>query len=281
MDLTHLAWISDAPGGQDWLDALPALIEAVTAEWSLTLGPPFRDAHLSFTAPVRGADGVSAVLKVQYPHRECIHEAVALEAWSGRGAVNLLQVDRRRHALLLEHCDPGHSLSSASSALDTLIHLVPRLWLVVDGPFDRLSDEARRWLARLQDPALRPGLDPRLADHAVGALRELASSQGEPVLLHQDLHSGNVLSANREPWLVIDPKPLVGEREFAVAPVVRDAALGFSSAEVRHRFDRLCSEWNLDRDRARGWTIGQTMAWAEEPFVERHEQIVRWLLGEA
>ncbi len=280
MDLTHLAWISDAPGGQDWLDALPVLIEAVTSSWVLTLGPSFRDAHLSFTAPARCADGGSAVLKIQYPHRECVHEAAALEAWSGRGAVNLLRVDPYRYALLLERCDPGSSLAHAPNALDTLIHLVPRLWLTVDGPFDRLRDEAGRWMDRLQDPTLRPALDRRLVDHAVGVLRELAPSQGAPVLLHQDLHSGNVLSATREPWLVIDPKPLVGEREFAVAPVVRDAELGFSATEVRYRCDRLCAEWNLDRDRARGWTIGQTMAWAEEPFVERHQQIVRWLLGE-
>ena len=280
VDLTHLAWISDVFGGSDWLDALPRLIELVTTEWSLTLGPPFPDAHLSFAAPVQCADGSSAVLKIQYPHRECVHEAAALDAWSGRGAVSVFRVDRDRHALLLERCEPGHSLAHAANPLASLIGLVPRLWLAVDGPFDLLADEAARWCERLQDSTRNDGLDPRLADQAVGALRELVASQNESVLLHQDLHAGNVLAATREPWLAIDPKPLVGEREFSVAPIVRDAALGFSSVEVRRRLDRLCEAWDFDRDRARGWTIGQTMAWAEAPFIERHEQVVRWLLGE-
>ena len=280
VDLTHLAWISDAPGGSDWLEALPRLIEAVTTGWSVTLGPPFPDAHLSYAAPVQCADGSSAVLKIQFPHRECVHEAAALEAWSGRGAVSVFRTDRDRHALLLERCEPGHSLVHATNPLDALIDLVPRLWRAVDGPFDRLGDEAERWCEHLQDQTRLGGRNPRLVDHAVGALRELASTEGEAVLLHQDLHAGNVLAATREPWLAIDPKPLVGEREFSVAPIVRDAALGFSSAEVRYRLERLCEAWDFDRDRARGWTIGQTMAWAEAPFVERHEQIVRWLLGE-
>ena len=279
VDLSHLAWISDAPGGSDWLEALPRLIEAVTTGWSVTLGPPFPDAHLSYAAPVQCADGSSAVLKIQFPHRECVHEAAALDAWSGIGAVSVLRVDLDRHALLLERCEPGHSLARAAIPLGALIDLVPRLWLAVDGPFDLLADEAARWCEHLQDSTRTTGLHPRLVDHAVGALCELVSSQGETVLLHQDLHSGNVLAATREPWLAIDPKPLVGERDFAVAPIVRDAALGFSSVEVRRRLDRLCEAWNLDRDRALGWTIGQTMGWAEAPFIERHEQVVRWLLG--
>ena len=82
------------------------------------------------------------------------------------------------------------------------------------------------------------------------------------MLLHQDLHGDNVLAAEREPWLAIDPKPLVGEREFGVAPIVRSRELGHSRRDVLYRFDRLVSELGLDRERARGWTIGQTIAWA-------------------
>ena len=54
---------------------------------------------------------------------------------------------------------------------------------------------------------------------AVGLLRDLGPSQSSSVLFHQDLHGDNVLAAAREPWLVIDPKPLVGEREFSAAPI--------------------------------------------------------------
>jgi streptomycin 6-kinase len=109
----------------------------------------------------------------------------------------------------------------------------------------------------------------------------LASSQGEQVLLHQDLHGDNVLAAGREPWLVIDPKPLAGEREFGLAPIVRATEFGHSRAQMWYRLDKLTAELGLDRERALGWTVGQTVAWAfeEDGWVsDTHPDVVRWLL---
>ena len=59
--------------------------------------------------------------------------------------------------------------------------------------------------------------------------------------------------------VVIDPKPLVGEREFAVAPIVRSFELGERRRDVLYRLHRLTGELGLDRARARGWTIAQTV----------------------
>jgi streptomycin 6-kinase len=103
------------------------------------------------------------------------------------------------------------------------------------------------------------------------------------VLVHQDLHAGNVLRAAREPWLAIDPKPLRGEREFSLAPVVRGFELGSGRAAVLHRLDRLCGELGLDRRRAAGWAFVQTLAWSIDPdgsvWTEMFE-IARWLRDE-
>jgi streptomycin 6-kinase len=74
---------------------------------------------------------------------------------------------------------------------------------------------------------------------------------------------------------VIDAKPLVGEREFAVAPIVRSRELGESKRDVLHRFDRLTEELALDRERARGWTIAQTVAWSNGSW---HDSVAEWLL---
>ena len=125
--------------------------------------------------------------------------------------------------------------------------------------------------------------EPQLLAAAVEALEELGPTQAEGVLLHQDLHADNVLAAEREPWLVIDPKPVVGERAFAVAPIVRSWELGHSREAVLYRFDRLTAELDLDRDRARGWTIGQTLAWAlsDAHLHQRHIDSARWLLEAA
>jgi streptomycin 6-kinase len=186
--------------------------------------------------------------------------------------------------MLLERCEPGTPLCAAGSevALDVIGALLPRLSKPAGEPFHLLADEAAWWASYLPgqwEESRRP-FERRLLDAAVAALRELPPTQGDHVLLNQDLHADNVLAAQRERWLLIDPKPLVGEREFALAPVVRGAELGHSRRDVLHRLDRLTSDLSLDRERARGWTIGQTLAWAYEGgrWSDEHLDVVRWLL---
>jgi len=225
------------------------------------------------------ADGTQAVLKVQKPHRESEHEAAALELWDGDGAIVLLDQDPEEHVLLLERCIPGTPLSEIGqeAAFDVFVELLPRLWKPAGEPFRPLADEAAWWAEYL--PGQDWGSDRELLDAALEALRNLPGTQGEPVLVNQDLHADNVLAAQREPWLVIDPKPLAGEREFAVAPIVRSSELGHSKRDVLYRFDRLTSELGLDRERARGWTIAQTVAWASDSdYSTTHLETVRWLL---
>jgi streptomycin 6-kinase len=261
---------------------LDAIVARACRAWSLEIaGPPFPGAQVSFVLPVRRADGSDAVLKVQFPHRECVHEAAALRCWDGNGAVRLLDHDAGHHALLLERCVPGDHLAAVGgpAALDALVDMMPRLWIPATAPFDTLADEAGRWGEHLADPESRAGAADDLVDIAIGLLRDLAASATESVLLHQDLHAENVLAATREPWLAIDPKPLVGDRAFSAAPVVRSSELGTSRSDVFYRLDRLCGDLDLDRSRAIGWTVAQTVAWRVDSTQPAWgDQLVRWLL---
>jgi streptomycin 6-kinase len=223
------------------------------------------------------------VLKIQWPHRESEHEAAALELWNGDGAIRLVARDERRDALLLERCRPGTPLGrlGPEATLDVLIGLLPRLWLPARPPFRSLGEEASWWVSYLPAEWERIGrpYEQELLEAAVSALEELAPTQGEQVLVHQDLHGDNVLAAEREPWLAIDPKPLVGEREFGLASIIRSPELGHSERALRRRLDRLTSELGLDRDRARKWALGQTIAWACGRDVQvTHVETARWLL---
>ncbi len=249
--------------------------------------PAFADGNASLALPATLTDGTPVVLKIQFPHLESTYEAAALELWNGDGAVRLLAYDDTRHALLVERCVPGTHLSeiSADAALDVMIGLVPRLWKPAGPPFRTLETEAEQWIEHLPAEWREAGqpFEQSLLDTVIRMLDELAHSQGEQVLLHQDLHGDNVLRAEREPWLTIDPKPLVGERELGVAPIVRSSELGHSPKAVRGRLARLVAELDLDAERARWWTITQTLAWAfDGPRVlEGHLDVVRWLLEDA
>ena len=261
-----------------WRREAPRLAAELAADWGLTLGASYVPGAAGHVVRAERADGTRAVLKLFWPHREAEQEADALERWDGDGAVQLLARDDDRHALLLERCEPGTFLSAAPDPVGVLIGLLPRLWKPADG-FRTLADEARHWLEEGDLAALPPG---RLRDSAIRLLGELVPTQGEPVLVHQDLHADNVLAAEREPWLVIDPKPLAAEREFSAAPIVRSGELGHSKRDVRYRLDRLCAELGLDRGRVRGWTIAQTVAWlGGSSIVPSHLETLEWLLEDA
>ena len=273
---TRLDWLKASEHGRAWLDALPRAVEESAAHWRLRLEEPFPYAFTSLAIPARMEDGRDVVLKVQHVDRETEHEALALRRWNGDGAVLLLDRFPVRDALLLERCIPGTPLRP-DVAVDVLIGLLPRLWKpATSPPFRTLADEAAHWAASL---GARRQFNPRLVDAALDAIRDLATSQGEQVLLHQDLHGWNVLAAQREPWLAIDPKPLVGEREFGLAPIIRSLELGSGRREVLHRLDQLTSDLGLDRERALRWCIAQTVAWSvEKGGVPDHVQVVEWLL---
>ena len=280
-----LAWCKSSPEGRAWLARLPGLVDASAAAWSLTLAEPFPYAFASLAFPAVRPDGSPAVLKIAFPDRESEHEAAALELLDGDGSVRLLAFDADSRALLLERAEPGTPLKELEPdrALDVLIDLLPRLWKPAGAPFRSLADEAAWWAGSLPGDYERAGrpFDPRILEAALEAIAKLSGSQGEQVLVNQDMHADNVVRARREPWLLIDPKPLTGEREFGIAAIVRGHELGHGREAVLHRLDRLCRELHLDRERARGWALAQTIAWAtdDDGAEEEHVEVARWLMG--
>jgi hypothetical protein len=155
--------------------------------------------------------------------------------------------------------------------LAVVIDLLPRLWVKAGPPFKSLTDEAKEWATDLQADWIAGGrrCEQKLIDATAEFLDHLPTTQGEQVLVHQDLHGDNVLRAMREPWLVIDPKPLTAEREFSLAPIIRSFEFGHSRRKVVHRLDRLSAELQLDQDRVRQWVIAQTIAWSFDKRLRR------------
>lgn len=279
-----LAWLREVEDGRAWLSALPALIAEACSLWSLELGEPYEGSHVSLVLPAERDGASPLVLKLQFPHSESDHEAVALRVWDGNGAVRLIDHAPDISALLLDRCVPGTHLADAGSeaAIPVLATLVRRLCVAMTEPFTALADEARRWADNLQprwEEAGRP-FELHLIERAIELLRALAETQGEQVLVHQDLHAHNVLRAERGAWLAIDPKPVHGEIEFALAPIVRSFELGHSRQDVLHRLDQLSDLVGVDRARARDWCFAQTVAWSIEGRAcqRAHVETARWLL---
>ena len=269
----RLGWWRGRTGGAAWLESLPRLAEECAERWSLRLGEPFGQGHVSLTAPVTLSDGGQAVLKLNFPEEESAYEADALTHWRGEGAVRLLEVDRERNALLIERAGPGTSLWEVEDDEEaTLIaaSVLRRLWLrppPEDHPFRLLAAEAERWTAQLRSDweALGRPFEQRLVDAAAAAARELAGSQAKLAVCHQDLQGSNVLKARREPWLAIDPKPVVAEPAFDVASLLRDRRWSIGRATIQRRLDLLAAELDLNRDRMQGWGLVHALHWGVGP----------------
>jgi streptomycin 6-kinase len=280
---TALVWLQNSESGRAWLRELPSRAARVAEKWQLQLEPPYPQSFVSIVFPASLRDGTPAVLKLQWPHPESEYEHEALRLWSGHGAVKLLAFDAEEHALLLERCEPGDHLSTVhpDHALEVLAELLPRLWVPAGRPFRTLAEECADWRRQLPSQwelAGRP-FERAMLDATLEAMDQLSTSQRDQVLVHQDLHGDNILRAGREPWLAIDPKPLAGEREFSLAPIIRSREFGHGRTAVVHRLDTLSSSLGLDRERCRLWTLVQTLAWAFEGTVadDTHIETARWL----
>jgi streptomycin 6-kinase len=279
-----LEWWRDEPGGREWLASLSRIVERCAEQWSLTLEAPFEPAHISLVVPGTLPNGHHVVLKVNFPDEESEHEADALAHWRGRGAVQLVANDHSLRALVIERCIPGEQLWSVEDdeeATRIAASVLLELWrsTPADAPYRRLEDEAARWADELpRDWAgLGKPFERHLVDEAVGACRELGRDQGERVVLHQDFHGGNVLRAERAPWLAIDPKPLLGEREFDVASLLRDRRDDLGSPDdarrIRRRLDILEDQLGLDRERMRRWGVAHALAWGVSADTLEDEMI--------
>ena len=216
---------------REWLDALPRLVAECAALWDLELEEPY-DTPGSLVVPA-GA----AVLKLNAPsHFEADHEADALACWDGRGAVRLLARDDERRALLLERCVPGGTLAEANvdEWLDrgrapraTARHAASRAPIPPARRRGRPLGRGGAATMGRRRAAVR-AVAPRRRARRVPQRRPRASR-----LVNQDLHGWNVLRSEREPWLVIDPKPLVGERELDGVGPLRNAGFSGDSGVVR------------------------------------------------
>jgi streptomycin 6-kinase len=266
-----LMWLRAEEGGQEWLERLPQLVNECADRWKLRLGPPYRG-EVSYVAPATTASGSDVVIKINFPSHESEHESAALRHWGGRGAVRLLDDYVRSRALLLERCRPGTTLWEERERVATgaMGDVLARLWErpAPAGPFRSLVDAAGIWSDHLHvayERAEAP-FETSLLDGALCFIATARPAHSSDVVLHQDLHGGNVLRRGGD-WVAIDPKPLAGERAFDLASYVRDRRDRLrddhdSEAVVRERLEHLCSVLDVDRDRAQGWAFAHALAWS-------------------
>ena len=261
------------PERMAWLKRLPGALHDLERRWSIELGAPIDgdEVTCSWVAPVARADGSTAIIKIGMPHMEAMHEIHGLRFWDGDPTVWLLEEDVDRNAMLMERCEPGTVLRARSEPEQDVVmaRMLRRLWRTPaePHPFRPLTTMLDHW----SESTLKKEeqwFDPGLVREALRLFHELPRTASRQVLLATDLHAGNVLEAQREPWLVIDPKPFVGDPAY-------DATQHLFNCEKRLRADplglvqRFADLLEVDSERVRLWLFARASADWINPEVAR------------
>jgi streptomycin 6-kinase len=279
--------------GRAFVADLPRRVAEFVQRWRLRIdGPPMYGLCALVLPVVRAGvtpfeGGTPAVLKLQFLDEESVGEPVALRVWDGDGVVRLLEHDPVTDSLLLERLDASRTLTHVPDSRAAVLVIARLLARLTSAPapegIRRLGDISRVMLEevpaaleRIPNPVRR-----RLVADCAAAVREVAAEPGDR-LLHWDLHYANVLASDREPWLAIDPKPLAGDPGFELFPALHNR---FDPDEILWRFDAMTGVLDLERERARAWTLGrvlQSILWDTKdgrPLSPDHLEIGRQLRG--
>jgi streptomycin 6-kinase len=256
-----------------WIGSAPALLDELTARWELSIEDPPDDGSDAYTVAALRHGGRPVLLRLTYPDGWFQDEVAALASWNGEGAVELIDHDPRG-AQLLARVQPGTSLRDALSgdplpdaeaeddAMSIAAGVLERLWITGPASVRTVADEVGEWVRTMPGRHALAGRPfPReLIDEAAAYVRDLLATPAKAVLLHGDLHLGNVRRST-DGHVAVDPKPLVGEREFDASAMIRDTpeALTEARAEgrrrVQHRFDVVADRLGLDRTRLQMWSF--------------------------
>ncbi|MFE2019081.1 aminoglycoside phosphotransferase family protein [Streptomyces sp. NPDC059499] len=251
----------EGDAGAAWLAVLPTVVDELLARWDCVPDGEVMHGGVGIIVPVLRRDGGTAVLKVSFPHPGNVHEPDAFAAWGGRGAVLLHERHDESFAMLLERVRAS-TLAEVEDD-DEVVTVAGRInrRLAVPAPpgLPRLREQAESWEEQLRRDAeeLTHALSPHVVDAAVATVRELGRVQPD-TLVHGDLHGGNILRADREPWLAVDPKGYAGDPAYDGGTLLKSRALTMLGADdlgrsVHRALDAFAEAAELDRVRVRRW----------------------------
>ena len=256
--------------GRAWLDRLPSILAACEERWNMTIGAPVENLSFNYVASAVLADGTEVILKTGLTD-EFPSQPEALRHFDGHGMVQMLAYDEHDKAMLMERLKPGTSLRAVEddeAAISAATAVMCRLWRPLPEqhyPFPTVSDWGKDF-ARVREQ-YDGGTGPfpaAMFDRAEKLYAELCASMAEPVLLHGDLHQDNILAAEREPWLAVDPKGVIGEPVYEVGSILRNFWPDILSVPdprslIARRIDQFSEELGFDRERIYNWGFSQAV----------------------
>jgi streptomycin 6-kinase len=243
-----------------WLSGLTDLIAELRQRWRLELDEPGVETDARYVLQAR-RDGDRLILELSYPDGWWAETTRALEAWHGDGVLRLFDHDARGARSLEDH-EPAAPPPDEPAALRDACAVARRLWIQAPDGITAVAAEVRVWASELQERHVRAGrpFEPELVRAATELFSTLGPTQGDRVLLHGDLRLASIALAD-DRRVALDPQPLVGEREFDAASLLRDTPgdlivdMNDGRQRVKTRFEVLIDELGCNANRLKGWAF--------------------------
>ena len=251
--------------GREWFRSLPEVVTILSEKWQL------RDVceieGMSWNYVISAYSGIygDVIIKIGYALDEVLAEVRALQHFDGRGMIRLLAVDEGHHAIMLKRAKPGMTLNDLCPekfelALRHYISTVQDLYYT-EAKKKETFPHIRDWLKAMDQVKDNPKMPQDILRKAMALRDELLSSAQKEYVLHGDLHYGNVIS-DRDGWVAIDPKGVVGELVFEVAAPS-------------------CFEWilgrNIPKTAMRKKFLHQVTTLSEKLAIITQQRIANWL----
>ncbi len=253
--------------GKKWLKDLPQIIKQYEQSWGIIVFPPYYLSY-NYVAPAKTRAGKNAVIKISFPqNNEFRTELGALKFYNGAGAIKVLEADLENGVMLLEKAEPGDrvrditperkKVSITASVLKKLHKPVPKK-LAFSFPdileWGKAFDRYKKKFSNLNGPVPQ-----WMLGKAEEIFKGYPKENKEQVLLHGDLHSDNILSSERG-WLIIDPKGVIGEREFELGAYLRNPIYDYPKGSdykelTTRRIIQFAEELDFDRERILNWAF--------------------------
>ncbi len=239
--------------GEEWLKKIPRITVELQEHWGLKELDPVHDMTYHYIVKALYKDDIRVVVKIGYDTDLLKCEWECLKLYHGHGAVRVLDYCFRSHAILLQQAKPGTPLKNRypmeeGKVMDAYVEVLDKLLSVKGyGIHNNLAD----WLSALNNSSG----DVFKKGRVVG--ERLLHSIKKSYLLHGDLHLKNILR-HGDNWLAIDPKGVIGEREFEAAAFnfIADTEIEGATKELLlQRIRALAEKGNFSFERLRDWTF--------------------------
>ncbi|WP_141433883.1 aminoglycoside phosphotransferase family protein [Bacillus sp. 03113] len=250
---------------EKWLADFDQLIEDCEKRWDMKVLAPF-DLSYNFVAPAKRKDGTDVVIKLVVPSEEFLSEVEALTLFNGNGMVKIIDVDLEKGIVILERLIPGKTLASLvdeEEATRIASQVMKKLWIPAPNtsniPTTRQMEQKLIRIFQKYPEGFGP-ITKEILQEAVDTFKMMNSRRSNLFLLHGDLHHYNILIGKGESWVAIDPKGLIGDREYDVIQFLLNKLPDYHlETVIEKRIDILVEELNLDKQSILSWGFSHTV----------------------